>query len=325
MVFTALFFLTSAIALANTPPVAEAGPSQTIFLGDSVTLHGSATDPDGDPIMSWQWEVFAFPGGSTYSLAYPDTADARFTTDTVGNYVLTLIVFDGLVWSDPDATVVSVVENQPPTAVISVSPVAGPAPLVVNFDGSGSFDPEGGTLLYDWIFDDGDLGTGPTSTHEYQNPGIYVVRLRVTDDHDNINSDTIEIRVTDTPPPDTYSCVGFEPPLSTESVEVKNNKRVLPFKAMLVDENGNPVTDIMPPKLECVDIGSVGGTGGDPVADLLPAGKGTDGNQFELTGDMWHFNMKLWNFGPSTYRCYMIPGTGYEIDPSCTVDIEVKD
>jgi len=58
--------LLPAAALAqNQPPVADAGPDQTIFLNESVTLQGSATDPDGHPIVTeapegqaialWNW------------------------------------------------------------------------------------------------------------------------------------------------------------------------------------------------------------------------------------------------------------------------------
>jgi hypothetical protein len=123
----------------------------------------------------------------------------------------------------------------------------------------------------------------------------------------------------------TYSCVGFDPPLDTEAIQVRNNKRVLPFKAMLIDGEGNPVTDISPPMLDC-NTGINGASGNaEPIADLLPPGKSTDGNQFELTGDSWHFNMKLWNNGPGTYRCDMIPGNGYNIEPMCTVDVEIQD
>ena len=43
--------------------------------------------------------------------------------------------------------------NQPPTAVIGASPTSGPAPLVVNFDGTGSTDPESGALTYAWDLD----------------------------------------------------------------------------------------------------------------------------------------------------------------------------
>lgn len=115
MVVTALFFLIPAIAIAleNSPPVAEAGSEQTIYLGDSVQLYGSATDPDGDLIVDWEWKVIAAPVGSTYSLADANTSIALFTTDKVGKYIITLRARDYFDWSDLDAVLVSVVENQP--------------------------------------------------------------------------------------------------------------------------------------------------------------------------------------------------------------------
>lgn len=175
-----------------------------MYLGDSTYLHGSATDPDNDPIVGWEWEVISAPPGSTYSLADANTPDALFSTDTLGGYGITLTVWDGLAWSDPDAAVVWVVENQPPVAVATAEPLSGPAPLTVDFDGTASSDPEGGELLYDWDFGDSSSGTGATTTHEYLSPGSYLVVLMVTDDRWQIDFDTIEITVTvpgvNTPP-----------------------------------------------------------------------------------------------------------------------------
>jgi hypothetical protein len=179
----------------NSPPVADAGPDQTIYLGDVATLHGSATDADGHPIVGWQWEVISAPAGSTYGLLNADTPDAIFATDTVGNYLITLIASDGLAWSDPDAVLVGVVENQPPTAVATASPLSGSVPLVVSFDGTGSSDPEGETLLYDWDFGDGEFGSGSTPAHIYQSPGTYFAVLTVVDVRGLGDFDTIEITV----------------------------------------------------------------------------------------------------------------------------------
>ena len=191
------FLLIPTMLLAqNNPPVVDAGPDQNIFLGESATLQGSATDPDGDIIVGWEWEVVSAPGGSNYTLAFADSPDALFTTDTVGNYVLTLIAWDGVVWSDPDAMLVMVVENLPPTAVASASPLSGPAPLLVSFDGTASSDPEGDPLHYAWTFGDGNTGSGAMPSHEYLFPGIYSVALVVTDDFGNDDFDTLEITVT---------------------------------------------------------------------------------------------------------------------------------
>ncbi|WP_336922230.1 PQQ-dependent sugar dehydrogenase [Aquipuribacter sp. SD81] len=74
--------------------------------------------------------------------------------------------------------------NKSPTAVISADPIsASEAPLTVNFDGTGSSDPEGGALTYEWDFDgDGTFdATGATVEHTYTELAAYTVRLRVTD------------------------------------------------------------------------------------------------------------------------------------------------
>jgi len=53
--------------------------------------------------------------------------------------------------------------------------------LGCSFDGSGSSDPEGGTLSYAWDFGDGTTGSGPTVAHTYATPGTYRVSLSVSD------------------------------------------------------------------------------------------------------------------------------------------------
>ncbi len=66
----------------------------------------------------------------------------------------------------------------------TAQPTAGPAPLAVAFDGSGSSDPEGGTLTYAWDLDgDGafDDSSAIAPTRTYSSPGTVAARLRVTD------------------------------------------------------------------------------------------------------------------------------------------------
>jgi PKD repeat protein len=80
------------------------------------------------------------------------------------------------------ASIVAGAGNQPPVAVMSATPTTGVAPLTVNFDGSGSTDPDGAVVSWQWMFGDGDFGTGPQITHVYTSPGTYNVNLTVTDD-----------------------------------------------------------------------------------------------------------------------------------------------
>ena len=171
--------------------------------------------------------------GKTYSLADANTPDALFSTDTLGDYLITLMASDGLAWSDPDGVLVMVVENQPPTAVASASPLSGPVPLTVDFDGTGSFDPEGGALLFDWDFGDGGFGPGATQTHTYTTPGTYTVVLSVFDDHFLADSDTLEITVT---PPNN-------PPVASPTATPNSGlvPLVVQFAANASDPDGDPL------------------------------------------------------------------------------------
>ncbi|MFC1634637.1 hypothetical protein ACFL5Z_07315, partial [Planctomycetota bacterium] len=119
------FVLLPGLALAqNSPPVADAGGDQTIFTFEGVTLYGSATDPDGDPIVAWQWSLDSQPVGSYAVLAPTSSSTPGFYADTVGDYIVSLVVFDGTDWSLPDTITITVVENQPPVAVATADPVS---------------------------------------------------------------------------------------------------------------------------------------------------------------------------------------------------------
>ncbi|UCE60436.1 MAG: PKD domain-containing protein [Phycisphaerales bacterium] len=89
-----------------------------------------------------------------------------------------------------------------PTAVISADRVAGPAPLVVSFDGRDSFDPEGRPLAYLWDFGD---GTSPSTNshpvHTFTKSRTFRVVLRVTNQvTGRFGEASINIEVTNNPP-----------------------------------------------------------------------------------------------------------------------------
>jgi glucose/arabinose dehydrogenase/PKD repeat protein len=93
--------------------------------------------------------------------------------------------------------------NQPPTAVIQATPTSGPAPLTVQFSGSGSSDPEGTPLIYEWDLDgDGayDDALGVTASRTYTSPGNVTTALRVTDAGLATGTDTQVIMVANSPP-----------------------------------------------------------------------------------------------------------------------------
>ena len=74
------------------------------------------------------------------------------------------------------------VDVTPPAAVIKTTPEtpSGDPPLTVAFDASGSTD-DRGIASYGWNFGDGSTGTGIAITHTYENAGVFVATLTVTD------------------------------------------------------------------------------------------------------------------------------------------------
>lgn len=193
-----LALATAALAQVNHPPVADAGPDQSLYLGDIAILHATATDPDGDAIVAWEWSMTFKPEGSEATLYYADSPDPFFDTDMVGQYIVTLQVSDGKAASATDAVIVMVASNLPPEAVLVADVTSGVWPLVVHFDGTGSSDPEGAALSYAWSFGDGIVGvTDPTPVHEFWSPGSFKVELRVTDDRGQIDTDYVTIEVAD--------------------------------------------------------------------------------------------------------------------------------
>jgi PKD repeat protein len=101
-------------------------------------------------------------------------------------------------WAQFDGVTVELLgtDNSPPIAVVSASPMEGFAPLTVQFDGTGSSDPDGEALSYEWDFGDGTSHrTEPITSHIFPNAGTYVTTLTVDDGKGGSDSDTVTISV----------------------------------------------------------------------------------------------------------------------------------
>jgi PKD repeat protein len=88
-----------------------------------------------------------------------------------------------------------------PTAVINASTRSGPAPLMVNFSGTGSTDPSGSISSYVWNFGDGSpTVSGQTATHTYNAGGTYSASLKVTNARGFANTSSVGISATTVQP-----------------------------------------------------------------------------------------------------------------------------
>jgi hypothetical protein len=86
-------------------------------------------------------------------------------------------------------------------AVASAAPTLGPKPLVVQFTGSDSHDPDGDALAYDWDFGDGSPHSSLADpSHEYAAGGNYDATLTVSDPLGLVAQDVVHIAVDNGPP-----------------------------------------------------------------------------------------------------------------------------
>jgi PKD repeat protein len=96
--------------------------------------------------------------------------------------------------------------NAAPTAVLTATPTSGNAPLTVNFDGSGSYDPDPGDTIASYTFSFGDgspavTQSAPTIAHTYNAAGNYAARLTVTDSRGLASTNTAQVIITVTSSP----------------------------------------------------------------------------------------------------------------------------
>jgi len=97
------------VSAFDIPPVADAGPDKSAVVGETVFLNGSASDANGDRIVSWTWTIESAPEGSTATIStpvYPHIAE--FTPDLDGIYIISLVVSDGVNDSAPSYATVTV-------------------------------------------------------------------------------------------------------------------------------------------------------------------------------------------------------------------------
>jgi PKD repeat protein len=124
--------------------------------------------------------------------------------------------------------------NRPPTAVATATPSAGPAPLTVQFDGTGSSDPDAGqTLTYAWDLDgDGayDDSTLARPTFTYIQQALINVGLKVTDPGGLFATTTVQVSVDN--PPNPSPVVAIDTPTSALNWQVG---QTIPFSGRAAD------------------------------------------------------------------------------------------
>jgi len=152
------------IKAANTAPVAAAGIDQIVSAGSLVSLDGSGSyDADGD-LLNYQWTQVA---GTPVAVLGGNGAVGRFAAPAVlGSLTFRLVVGDGMVSSQDEVTIFVEPINQEPIANAGHNlTVAGQK--TVTLDATGSIDPDGDPLTFDWL----QIG-GPSVILDLANPAM---------------------------------------------------------------------------------------------------------------------------------------------------------
>ena len=160
----------------------------------AVSFDASASyDPDGT-IAAYNW---SFGDGQTATGKI-----VGHTFSTPGIYSVMLTVLDNLGKPGSKTQALEVV-NLPPIPGFTIAPSSGIVPVTITFDAASSSDPDGAIVLYDWVFSDGDSAQGKKIARVFTFPGVYSVKLTVTDDFGK-TANLVK----------TFELLGLKPPLN---------------------------------------------------------------------------------------------------------------
>lgn len=215
---------------SNIAPVADAGSDLSGSVGSIISLSGAgSSDENGDP-LTYQWSIVSVPDGSQASLNDASAESPSLQLDVAGEYEITLVVNDGALDSEADSLLITAA-NSTLTALPRAVPTFGDAPLAVTFSPDANTD--NAIELYEWDFDgDGTIDrretVGGNFTYTYQDSGVYLAALTVTDSNGDTSTSTLEINV------------GNEAPVVTAEATPSNGgiPLVVSFSANATDDNG---------------------------------------------------------------------------------------
>ena len=202
----------------------------------SATVHAIWTRPDGSTLDQYalvgtrlraEFRLYTSGIPGTYTLTIVDASKAGYSFDPDNSNLLS----ESIAIGSPD--------NQPPVATPNADITKGPVPLTVNFDATGSSDPDGTIVAYAWDFGDGNSSAEPDPANIYWETGAYSVTLTVTDDMGATASASIQITATNDAAACSSQCI------SVDRIRFRYARKsgLLKGQVWLTDENGQRVTD----------------------------------------------------------------------------------
>jgi PKD repeat protein len=156
------------------PPIADAGPDKSGYLGDTIGFDASGSSGSaGSTIDSYEWDFD--DDGSYDSSAKIDT----WTFSSKGVHTVRLRVIDSLGVQAYDTTTVEIL-NMNPIASFSYGPLNSTTEDDIAFADT-STDADGTIDSWNWSFGDGEFSQEQNPIHRYSEAGEFTISLEVTD------------------------------------------------------------------------------------------------------------------------------------------------
>jgi hypothetical protein len=100
------------VSFTNVKPVANGGGNQAGSVGQTIQLDGSRSSDANLDRLTYSWAFVSKPSSSVAALSNPSGAVTQFKADLPGTYIISLVVNDGLIDSDPDTVTVTITSRQ---------------------------------------------------------------------------------------------------------------------------------------------------------------------------------------------------------------------
>lgn len=170
----------------NSAPTASITISEASDVPCTVNFTSTASDPDKDS-LSYIWKIedrWFYEDATSRDLfkGFSTEANTSYTFTYPGTYDINLTVYDGKGGSFTVTKSIQVGGNYPPVSSLEADITEGAAPLLVNFDASGSYDQNGDVLIYYFDFGDGTaIATQDNTVSHVFSTGTYNVSMYVKD------------------------------------------------------------------------------------------------------------------------------------------------
>jgi PKD repeat protein len=178
----------------NKPPTSNANGPYTSNAEEEIYFTSTGTiDPD-DTELYYLWDF----GDGTTSIS-PDPIHSYLEE---GTYSVTLIVSDPSGSSDTDTTTSTIAPPLPKPPIAETNgPYNGYKNKPIQFSSKNSNDPDGEIVEYLWDFGDGQYSKDQSPVHIYNTVNEYNVTLTVTDNSGEVDIDTTQCTIKESPPP----------------------------------------------------------------------------------------------------------------------------